>query len=319
MQTARVKIVDATLREGNQAIGVKFTVDQSLQIAAALDRLGVDMIEIGHPLAGPNEHQRTKAVAEAGLSAEIIAHARALPADVKAVADAGASWVGIFLGVNSITSTARVVGRGFPELIAIMRDAIHAAKDCGLKVRYSCEDASRTEDGFLLDAFSAAVDAGADRICFADTVGHLEPAEVAAQVTKMLKAFPTVETEVHLHDDRGLAMASSIAAIDAGVHSVSTSVNGLGERCGITELCSLLVNLGFRKYKDLPSIEQLRALSDLVGEYSGCSVDSMRPIVGRNAFAHGSKLHIRASSYDPKAYDWIASFVHSQSKHSGTQ
>jgi 2-isopropylmalate synthase len=121
-----------------------------------------------------------------------------------------------------------------------------------------------------------------------------------------------VEAEVHLHDDRGLAMASSLAAIDAGVDSISVSVNALGERCGITDLATLLVNLGFRGDRALPDIAELRALSRLVATASNTPVDALRPIVGENAFKHGSKLHQRASQYEPRAYDWIKEFLYRQ-------
>ena len=312
MTRNRVGIVDATLREGNQATGVQFTAADSIAIARLLDELGVDTIEIGHPLAGPNEHERTHAVAALGLKAEVLAHARAHPVDIRAVAETGAGWVGIFLGVNDITTRARVIGRSFRELVQMVSDSVKVAKDCGLSIRYSCEDASRTDDRFLIDVFGEAIAAGADRVCYADTIGHAEPAEVAEKVRIMKAAFPATEMEVHLHDDRGLAVASALAAIDAGVDWVSASVNALGERCGITELCALLVNLGIRGERSLPDLDKLRALSRLVAERSGVAVDYLRPVVGENAFKHGSKLHRRATSYEPRAYDWIKEFIHNQ-------
>ena len=308
-----VEINDATLREGNQASGVKFTVDDSIRIATMLDELGVDMIEIGHPLAGAGEFARAKAVADLNLRAEIVAHARAHADDICAVAETGAQWVGIFLGVNDITMKARVLDHSYSQLVDKVVAAVRVAKDCGLRVRYSCEDASRTGDDFLHDVFAAAVDAGADRICYADTIGHAGPDQIREKVRMMVESFPTTTNEVHLHDDRGLAMANALAAVEAGVTSVSTSVNGLGERTGITEFCNLLVNLGFLGLRPLPDISALRALSQTVVEASNTPVDPLRPIVGANAFKHGSKLHVRATSYEPRAYDWIKEFVHQQS------
>ncbi len=306
----RPKIIDATLREGNQAPGVKFTEDDSVRIAKLLDSVGVDMIEIGHPLAGPTEHDRTRAVANLGLDTEILAHARAHADDIQAVARAGAGWVGIFLGVNDITTKARVIGRGFQELVVMVRGAIRMAKDSGLRIRYSCEDSSRTPEEFLREVFSAATDEGADRICFADTIGRMEPVEVADKVAMMRAWFPDKEIEVHLHDDRGLALASSLAAYDAGADWISTSVNGLGERCGITDLSALLVNFGFRGLQELPNLKALKTLSSVVAEASGRTVNFGQPIVGRDAFRHGSKLHVRATSYEPRAYDWIKDYVY---------
>lgn len=308
-----IEINDATLREGNQASGVKFTIADSIRIATKLDALGADMIEIGHPLAGAEEFARAQAVAELGLRAQIVAHARAHPDDIRAVAKTGAQWVGIFLGVNDITMKARVIGHSFQQLVEKVAIAVREAKDCGLRVRYSCEDASRTDNQFLIDVFAAAVDAGADRICYADTIGHASPQQIDEKVKLMISSFPSTTTEVHLHDDRGLAMANSLAAVEAGVTSVSTSVNGLGERTGITEFSNFLVNLGFLGLRPLPDIAELRELSQLVSQLSNTPVDPLRPIVGDNAFKHGSKLHIRATSYEPRAYDWIKEFMHSQS------
>ncbi|MBN8500807.1 MAG: hypothetical protein J0M19_06620, partial [Sphingomonadales bacterium] len=170
-----VEINDATLREGNQASGVKFSIEDSVRIAILLDELGADMIEIGHPLANANEFARAKAVADLGLRADVVAHARAHPDDIRAVAETGAQWIGIFLGVNDITMKARVLGHSFSQLVDKVVVAVRAAKNAGLRVRYSCEDASRTDEKFLLDVFSAAIEAGADRICYADTIGHASP------------------------------------------------------------------------------------------------------------------------------------------------
>jgi 2-isopropylmalate synthase len=307
-----IEINDATLREGNQASGVKFTVEDSVRIATKLDLLGADMIEIGHPLAGNEEFARAQAVAELGLRASIVAHARAHPDDIRAVAKTGAQWVGIFLGVNDITMKARVIGHNFTQLVEMVVHAVREAKDCGLKVRYSCEDASRTDDQFLFDVFSAAVEAGADRICYADTIGHANPHQIREKTKFMTENFGSTSTEVHLHDDRGLAMANALAAVEAGITSVSTSVNGLGERTGITEFCNFLVNLGFLGMRPLPDIAELRELSQMVSQAANTPVDPLRPVVGDNAFKHGSKLHIRATSYEPRAYDWIKEFVHSR-------
>jgi len=304
-----VEINDATLREGNQATGVKFSVASSVEIAEKLDSFGVDMIEIGHPLAGKEEFARAKAVASLGLNAKVVAHARAHVDDIKSVAATGADWVGIFLGVNDITMNSRVLGSSYSQLVEKVVTAVSAAKDSGLSIRYSCEDASRTDDHFLLDVMSAAVEAGVDRICYADTIGYASTEDVRNKTKMLVDSFPSVTTEIHLHDDRGLAMANALAAVDAGVTSVSTSVNGLGERCGITEFCGFLANLAFIGERDFPDINELRDLSITVANASGIAADPLRPIVGENAFKHGSKLHRRATSYEPRAYDWIKEFV----------
>lgn len=304
-QKRSVNLIDATLREGCQAQDVRFTTEQSVEIAVALACLGVNMIECGHPVVSRNEMERVYQVAKLGLRCPVLSHARARRDDVLAVAESGATWVGIFLGINEITRRARVPNRSVSQLINYIKDSVTYARKCGLRVRYTLEDASRTEYSLILQAFRAAVDAGANRLCLADTVGVLEPNEVSSYIRSLKEAFPGIELEVHFHNDRGLALANALAAIDAGVDWVSTSVNGLGERAGITDLCLLLANLHYRGQRQLVSGSTLRDVSTRVAAYSRTHVDSQRPVVGRNAFTHTSDLHIKAVLREAMSYNWI--------------
>ena len=300
----RPLIIDSTLREGNQAPSVLFTASQTAELALAIASVGVDMLECGHPVCGDAELERVRAVTQLDLPVPVLAHARADREDVDAVARSGADWVGIFLGVNEISRRARLGGRSMPELHRMLEDSISHAKGAGLGVRYTVEDASRTPRPELAAAYRIALEAGADRLCFADTVGTLEPREVAEVVAWLRERFDA-ELEVHLHDDRGLALANALAAADAGVDWISASVNGLGERCGIPDTASLLVNLDYRGGRPLEGRDRLADLSRRVAAYTRSHPDERRPVVGRNAFLHTARLHRVAAEREPRAYEWI--------------
>lgn len=304
--TIPIAIIDATLREGVQAPDVRFGVDGTVEIARGLVAAGVDMIEVGHPCASELERARTVAVTRAGLGRPVLAHARAVVRDVDAVADAGADWVGVFLGVNETTRRARVPMAEVEELLARIDAAVRRAKRRGLSVRYTVEDASRTGDAELVAAFRRALDAGADRLCFADSVGALEPAAVGRKVAAVRAAFPATPIEVHLHNDRGLALANALAAVDAGADWVSTSVLGIGERCGITDTCTLIANLAHRGQRELPPAGTLPAIATTVARLAGIPFPLRNPVVGLHAFTHTARLHVLAMARDPGAYAWMS-------------
>lgn len=302
-----VKLIDATLREGVQAPGVRLSLEDSIEIAKALEVLGVETIEVGHPLISEDELQRVKAVASLGLKASILTHARANKKDIDAAKSSGADWVGIFAGLNARSRATLLSNRQEIEVINLIQDAVRHAKQLGLKVRYTVEDSSRTDMGVLKKAYEAAIQAGADRICFSDSVGKLEPNEVTEAILELKKQFPNIPLEVHFHNDRGLALANSLAAIDAGVEWISCSVNGIGERVGITDTLSMIANLHYKSssLRDLPAAGRLQKVSKLVNALTRSSVLCRQPIVGRNAFTHVAKLHKDAVKKDASSYAWI--------------
>jgi 2-isopropylmalate synthase len=300
-----VRIIDATLREGAQAPGVAFTVEQSEEIAALLVASGVDMIECGHAAISRHERNRIKATTIAAGDMPVLTHARATRGDVDAALETGAEWVGVFLSFNEYARSSRVVGASLDDLLAMSRDTVSYAVDSGLQVRFTVEDASRTDAAILEGAFTGAVAAGAGRICFADTVGVAEPADVAGAARRLRRRFPDTALEFHLHNDRGLALANALAAVDAGADWISCSVNGLGERAGITDLTVLLANLHLRGQRPIRDAPALRRASELVAAFSRIPMDPLRSVVGRHAFTHTSRLHRRAVSIEPMAYSWI--------------
>lgn len=174
-----VRIVDTTLREGAQAAGVRFDRQASAEIARALMAIGIDTIECGHPGVGPEEMCRVRDVVQVCGGSEVLAHARARVDDIDAVAASGAQWVGLFIGVNDLSRRHRL--KAGARIDAMIDQAVRHAKSLGLSVRFTIEDASRTEPDALVAGYGTAVRAGADRICFADTVGVLCPWEIEAR------------------------------------------------------------------------------------------------------------------------------------------
>jgi 2-isopropylmalate synthase len=249
---------------------------------------------------------RVKAVVELNLSTPILSHARACVEDVQRVADAGARWVGIFAGVNTLSRTTRLSGRSHADVIRLIGSSVEFGKRRGLNVRYTLEDASRTPRDQALDAFRAALDSGADRLCFADTVGALTPDEIWQAIRFLADELGNPSFEVHIHDDRGLAVASALKAIDAGVRWISASVNGLGERSGIVDTATLAANLDVGGPSSRWNFGSLQELSTLVGAISREHPDARRPVIGKYAFTHSAKLHADAVSRDEMAYSWRA-------------
>ena len=299
------RIIDATLREGSQAAGAVFDAHASAEIAAILASLGVDAIECGHPAISGAERDRIRAVRSVLTDTRLLCHARAKTEDIQHAADVGADWVGIFIGVSPLSRMARHNLCTEDEVRSRIHKVVAEALKLGLSVRFSVEDASRTESETANAAYRIALDAGAKRICFTDTVGILTPEETKRRVAELATTFPDTPIEVHLHDDRGLAQANALAALEAGAGWISTSVNGLGERCGIVDLAALAANLSFEGLRDIERPELLHKLSAWVGAYSRASADARRPVVGRNAFTHTSRLHQIAVECDPTAYEWL--------------
>jgi 2-isopropylmalate synthase len=295
-------IIDTTLREGVQAPGVRFGEEESAEIAHALVFLGIDMVECGHPIASDAEARRVRATVAACGAVPVLAHARARCEDIDSVKATGAQWVGIFAGVNSISRNSRIrFERPIPEVLST---AVGHAKNIGLKVRFTIEDGSRTPWSELVEGYRAALDAGADRLCFADTVGLLCSWEVEDLIGRLSREFAGHDLEVHFHNDRGMAIANALSAVRAGARWISSSVNGIGERCGIPDTLTLLANLDVLKWRRLRNGHALPNVSKVVQAHSRLVVDRWHPITGTNAFTHVAKLHRRAVASDEQAYAW---------------
>lgn len=304
MKRHAVSLVDSTLREGHQAPGVHFDDVDSVAIAQQLYETGIDCIEVGHPYASEQEFKRVVAVRNALPTADILAHARARIEDVDAVAKARSSWIGIFAGVNEYSQKFRLQ-KSLEEILKLVESSVRHAKSLGLGVRYTVEDASRTPPLDLFRAYSVALEAGADRLCFADSVGLHDPDSAKVAIAALRERFPDVPLEVHFHDDRGLAMANALAAVSVGATHVSCSVNGIGERSGITDTCATIANLSFLNLASSIKPENIMTLSHTVSSITDAWPDAWRPVVGSNSFTHKSKLHVTAASRNEHCYHWM--------------
>ncbi|BFO09659.1 2-isopropylmalate synthase [Serratia rubidaea] len=296
-----IKVIDCTLREGVQARQCSFTAQQSALLAQEIGALGVDMIECGHPFISAQEVERVRSVV-AVSPVPVLAHARARSEDIDAVARSGAQWVGLFASINAISLTTKFKGMTREDILTMFGDAIRYARGLGLQVRATVEDAGRTSVSDLVSMVAAARDAGADRICFADSVGILLPDETFDVLSLLRQEFYDVEFEYHVHNDRGLALANTLAAIQAGVKWQSISCNGIGERAGITDTFQLLTLLHTRFQQERFNLKNMMALSELVEAYSRIPLSPMQPVVGKNAFVHVARLHQLAMQEDSAAY-----------------
>ena len=246
-----VEILDSTLREGEQTPFVNFTVDEKVKIARLLDSVGVDMIEAGDPGVSPSVAAAVKAIAAEGLSAEIIAHSIATRPAIENAHATGVGRIAIFFATSKIHLDTKLL-KTQEEAMTIITDSIKLARDLGLNVRFTPEDATRTDFSYLVDVCNAAIEAGADRISFADTLGVMSPPVIYERVQNLREQLLPCKIDVHCHDDYGLALANAMEGLRAGADCVHTTVNGLGERTGIPDLAELILVLnnleGVEKY-----------------------------------------------------------------------
>jgi 2-isopropylmalate synthase len=318
-RSTSVRVFDTTLRDGEQTPGAALTVDEKVTVARQLARLRVDVIEAGFPAASPGEAEAVRRIAsevggEEGAPA-IAALARCVPADVTvaaaALAPARKRQLHVFIATSDIHITHKLRSTR-DEVLERIRSCVAQARELvgpGQEVEFSAEDASRSDMPFLLEAFTAAVEAGASVINVPDTVGYTEPKEYAAvikQVVKLVGRRAIVST--HCHNDLGLATANTLAAVQAGARQVEVTVNGLGERAGNASLEEVVMALRTRpgRFEELTTsvaTEQLTATSRLVSYLTGIAVQPNKSIVGANAFAHESGIHQDGFLKNPLTYE----------------
>ncbi|MFQ5795027.1 MAG: homocitrate synthase [Candidatus Bipolaricaulia bacterium] len=299
-----IEILDTTLREGEQTANVSFSVDEKLEIARRLDEFGVDIIEAGHPVVSPDVREAVERIAHEGFRAQVLAHARAMRSDIDDALTAGTVWVGIFLGTSPLSLEHKLHISREVALEKIV-DSICYAKDHGLKVRFTPEDATRTELDYLLEVVGRAEEAGADRISIADTVGTMHPTAMRVLVDQVVSQL-SVPVHVHCHNDYGMAVANSLAGYEAGARLIDVTVNGLGERTGLASLAEVIIALKMLYHVENDwALEMLPELSHLVEKYSGVFNSDLAPIVGMSAFSHKAGLHTRAVLEDPRTYEAI--------------
>ena len=297
-----IEILDTTLREGEQTPYVNFTVEEKVEIARLLDEVGVEMIEAGDPSVSPSVAKAVERIAALGLKSEVLAHSMAIRSGIQRAKACGADRVGIFYATSQIHLDTKL-HKSPDEAVEIICEHIAYARELGLKVRYTPEDATRTDFEFLVQVCNAAIEAGADRISFADTLGIMQPHIFYERVRALREHLLPCKLDLHCHNDYGLALANAMAGIRAGADCIHTTVNGLGERTGIPDLAETILtyhNLeGAQKY----NLQPLMELSGYLEKISGFFLAPNKPITGQNAFTHKSGVHTNGILKDPRTYE----------------
>jgi D-citramalate synthase len=292
------------LRDGEQTPGVSLTPEEKVWIARNLDSLGVDVIEAGSAITSQGERDGIKAVVKEGLRAEICSFARPLKPDLDYAIECGVDSVHLVISVSDLHIREKLK-KDHETVKQMAIDAVEYAKKHGLIVELSGEDASRANLDYLESLYQAGLDAGADRLCFCDTVGVLNPErtyEVFSRLTTSLKA----PLSIHCHDDFGLATANTIAALQAGAAQAHVTINGVGERAGNTALEEVAVVL-----KSLYGVqtkivyENIYPASKLVSRLMGIPIGLNKSLVGENAFMHESGIHTHGLLANTATYEPI--------------
>jgi len=311
----RIQVLDTTLRDGEQSPGIALRPHEKAEIAEQLERLGVDVVEAGFPAASPGDFEGVQAVAAALETPTVAAFARAVAHDVDAAAAALAGARRARIHVCLATSALhmeRKLGLTPAETVAHAAASVARAAAAADEVEFSCEDATRSDPAFVAEVCGAVVRAGATVVNLPDTVGYALPgqyAEFLADVRRRCPELRQVTLSVHCHDDLGLAVANSLAGLQAGASQVECTVNGIGERAGNASLEEVVVALRVRR--DLFEAEtgvdttQLAAASRLVSERTGYVVQPNKAIVGANAFAHEAGIHQDGMLKDARMYQII--------------
>ena len=296
------KVNDTTLRDGEQTPGVVFTTEEKLEIARLLDEIGVQQIEAGTPAMSPHEAEAVRKIAKEDLNASIMGWARAVKQDVDSVIDTGADAVAISIATSDIHLQYKLK-KSREEVLEMVTSCVEYAKEHGMYVSLNAEDATRTDYPFLKEFCIKGKEAGADRIRICDTLGVLIPQSSRYLVRKIIEDTG-VSIEIHAHNDYELAVANSLAALEAGAEWVSTTVNGIGERAGNASLESIIMSLLKLYNLDLPfKISKIYELSRFVEKASGLPIPKNKAIVGEHMFTHESGIHVDGVLKFPYTYE----------------
>ena len=313
MESRMIKIFDTTLRDGEQSPGASLTISQKVEIAHQLEALGVDIIEAGFPISSDGDFNAVKEVAAIAKTATVCGLARSMEKDIiaagQALEKAARPRIHVFCATSEIHLKHKLK-RAHEEIIKLSVDAIRLAKSIVDDVEFSPEDASRTKPEFLRQVVQAVIEAGATTVNIPDTVGYATPehfyeiiADLAANVPNISQAV----ISVHCHNDLGLAVANSLAAVRAGAGQIECTINGLGERAGNCSLEEIVMALKVRHdhYNLSTNIDtrQVYKTSRMVSSLTGMQVQRNKAIVGANAFAHEAGIHQHGVLAEASTYE----------------
>jgi 2-isopropylmalate synthase len=299
-----IRIFDTTLRDGEQTPGVSLTIEDKIEIARQLSMLGVDVIEAGSPMSSEGEKKVVKEIAKAGLKTEICALARTTKCDIDEAIECDVSTIHTFIPTSPV-QMKYAVGLTPEQVLSATVESVEYIKKHGLKCEFSPMDATRSEPKFLKQVCQAAEKAGADMINVPDTVGIMVP-RTMGKLIEELKTVVNIPLSIHCHDDFGMAVANSLAAVEAGAAQVHVTINGLGERAGNAALEEVVMALHMiYKFKTAVNSRLLYSTSRMVSTLTGISVQANKAIVGENAFAHESGIHTRGVTVKPLTFEPI--------------
>ncbi len=309
----KIYIFDTTLRDGEQSPGASMNVDEKMQMARQLAKLNVDVIEAGFPIASEGDFEAVSRVAKEIKGPTIAALARANDVDIerawKAVMFADKPRIHTFIATSDIHLKYKL-NKSREEVLEDAVRAVKLAKSFTDDVEFSAEDASRTDPEYLIEIFTKVIEAGATVLNIPDTVGYAVPSEFGALVKKIKESVPNIDKaiiSVHCHDDLGLAVANSLAAVENGADQVECTINGIGERAGNASLEEIVMALKTRQShfqaKTDVNTKEIYRTSKLLTSLTGIFVPRNKAIVGRNAFAHEAGIHQDGVLKNPLTYE----------------
>ena len=301
----KVYIFDTSLRDGEQAPGISFTIQEKIKIAKRLDKIGVDIIEAGMPIVSKGDFESCKQISALGLNCEVLGLARIARVDIDKVIEAEMNSIHVFIATSDLHLKNKLKMTREEVLGAITTEIEYAKDHFGKNIEFSAEDATRTDLDFLIKANKTAIEAGATRINIPDTVGTVTPAGYKYIIDQNIKQFPSdIRVSLHCHNDFGLATANTLAGVEVGATQAHTTVMGIGERAGnasMEEVVTALYALyGIKTNVDLKEIYHT---SKLMEQLSKMSIPPNLPLVGSNAFRHESGIHAHAVIMNPRTYE----------------
>ncbi|MBT8448587.1 MAG: 2-isopropylmalate synthase, partial [Gammaproteobacteria bacterium] len=296
-------IFDTTLRDGEQALQASLSSRDKLQIALAIERLGVDIIEAGFPISSPGDLESVRLIGQHVKNSRVAGLSRAIKSDIDAVNEALHNAVAGSFRIHTFIATSDIhvenkLRMDFEQILEMTKTAVTHARNYTDDVEFSCEDAGRTPIDNLCRTVETAIAAGARTINIPDTVGYTIPTEFGGIISQLFNRVPNIDQaiiSVHCHDDLGLSVANSIAAIQAGARQVEGTINGIGERAGNCALEEIVMILNTRR--DQFGIEtniktqEIHRTSQLVANLCNMPIQSNKAVVGTNAFSHSSGIH----------------------------
>jgi 2-isopropylmalate synthase len=310
----RIVIFDTTLRDGEQSPGASLTMHEKIIIAKQLAKLGVDIIEAGFPISSEGDFESVKLIAQSVKGPTICGLARANKEDIQraydAVKFAEKPRIHVFIATSDI-HIKKKLHKTREEVLKMTEESVKFARSLCKDIEFSCEDATRSDIDYMCKVVAIAIKAGATTINIPDTVGYTQPEEYANRIKAIYAKVPeakNIKLSVHCHNDLGMAVANSLAAIKAGVTQVECTINGIGERAGNASLEELVMNIRTRKdyfneYYTSINTKELYPISQSVSQLTGLMVQRNKAIVGRNAFAHEAGIHQHGVLADKNTYE----------------